>query len=85
MTPETLVYLHTHAVDRLEAMAKPQAVITFINQLKANPEVVGDHRQPDPQGRMIEVKILGRHAILFFNDPFAGLIKVLDIRNVEAL
>ena len=81
---EPLVYLHTHAADRLQALAKPQAIIAFINQLKSNPETVGDHRQPDPRGRMIEVKILGRHAVLFFNDPFAGLIKVLDIHNVEA-
>jgi len=84
MISETLVYLHSRAAERLAALAKPQSIIVFINQLKSNPEVVGDYRQPDPQGRMIEVKILGRHAVLFFHDPFAGLIKVLDIRNVEA-
>lgn len=82
---EPLIYLNTHAVDRLESLAKPQAVVRFINQLKSNPETTGDYRQPDPQGRMIEVKVLGRHAVLFFNDPFAGLIKVLDVRNVEAM
>jgi hypothetical protein len=85
MISETLVYLHSHAVNRLEALAQPQAIITFIKQLKSNPTTIGDYRQPDPQGRIIEVKILGRHAVLFFNDPFAGLIKVLDIRNVEAM
>ena len=85
MISEPLLYLHNHAIDRLEALAKPQAILAFISQLKSNPETAGDYRQPDPQGRMIEVKILGRHAVLFFNDPFAGLIKVLDIRNVEAM
>lgn len=81
---KTLVYINSHAADNLKALAKPQAIIAFIDRLNSNPETVGDYRQPDPRGRMIEVKILGRHAVLFFNDPFAGLIKVLDIRHTEA-
>ena len=82
---ETLIYVHGHAASSLKALAKPEAIIDFIGRLKSNPETVGDYRQPDPRGRMIEVKILGRHAVLFFNDPFAGLVKILDIRNTEAL
>jgi hypothetical protein len=82
---EPLVYLNTHAVDTLQALAHPESIIAFIHQLKTNPSTVGDYRQPDPRGRMIEVKILGRHAVLFFNDPFAGLIKILDIRHTEPI
>lgn len=82
---ETMIYVHGQAVDRLKALAKPEPIIHFISRLKSNPETIGDYRQPDPRGRMIEVKILGRHAVLFFNDPFAGLIKILDIRNTEAI
>lgn len=82
----TLIYLHCQAADRLRALSDRQALLEFIDRLKANPtETVGDYAQPDPRGRMIEVKILGRQAVLFFKDPFADLVKILDIRHVEAL
>ncbi len=80
----TLVYIHSHACDHLRGLANREDVIGFINQLESNPQTIGDYRQPDPRGRMIEVKLLGRHAVLFFSDPYAGIVKVLDIRNVEA-
>ncbi|MBT8036974.1 MAG: hypothetical protein KJO21_05470 [Verrucomicrobiae bacterium] len=80
----TLVYLHSHASDSLRKLANHEHVIRFINQLEANPQTVGDYRQPDPRGRMIEVKLLGRQAVLFFSDPYANIVKVLDIRHVEA-
>ncbi|MBK1832179.1 hypothetical protein JIN77_15685 [Verrucomicrobiaceae bacterium R5-34] len=81
----TLVYIHSHAADHLAGLGKPEPVAEFISQLERNPETVGDYRQPDPRGRMIEVKILGRQAVLFFKDPFAGLVKILEIRNVEGV
>jgi len=81
----TLIYIHSLASDHLNKLGKKGDIVKFINQLEANPETIGDYRQPDPRGRMIEVKILGRQAVLFFKDPFAGLVKILDIRNVEAL
>ena len=81
----TLVYLHSHAADRLQSLGNKAPVADFIELLETNPEVVGDYRQPDPRGRMIEVKLLGRQAVLFFKDPFANIVKVLEIRNVEVL
>ena len=81
----TLIYIHSLASDHLNKLGKKGDIVKFINQLETNPETVGDYRQPDPRGRMIEVKILGRQAVLFFKDPFAGLVKILDIRNVESL
>ena len=82
----TTLYLHQHAADQLRALNHPQDLLTFLDRLQANPtETMGDYSQPDPRGRTIEVKILGRNAILFFKDPFADLVKILDIRNVEAL
>ncbi len=82
----TTVYLHTHAADTLRKLAKPQHLLDFLRRLQANPtETVGDYTQPDPRGRTIEVKVLGRHAVLFFKDPFADIVKILDIRNTEAL
>lgn len=82
--PDTEVYLHTLAEDHLQSIGNVSSVLSFIDQLENNPETVGDYRLPDPRGRMIEVKVLGRQAILFFKDPFANIIKILEIRNVEA-
>lgn len=82
---ETQIYVHGHAADSLKALAHPEVIVDFISRLQSDPTVTGDHRQPDPRGRMIDVKILGRHAVLFFSDPFAGMIKILEIRNTEAL
>ncbi len=82
---ETQLYLNTHAVDALKALAHPEPIIAFIDRLKSCPSTVGDYRQPDPRGRMIEVKILGRHAVLFFTDPFANIIKILDIRHTDPI
>lgn len=82
---KTLVYVHSHAADHLKSMGNRTSVADFIERLERNPEMVGDYRCPDPRGRMMEVKILGRQAVLFFKDPFAGLVKILEIRNVESL
>ena len=82
---DTLVYVHSHVNDVLEKIGNKSHIIEYIEQIRTNPEIVGDYREPDPRGRMIEVKILGRHALLFFRDPFAGIAKILELRNVESL
>jgi len=81
----TTVYLHSQVSDYMEKLSNKNHIIGYIAQLQSNPENFGDYREPDPRGRMIEVKILGRHALIFFKDPFAGIIKILDLRNVELL
>ncbi len=50
---KTLVYINSHAADNLKALAKPQAIIAFIDRLNSNPETVGDYRQPDPRARRV--------------------------------
>lgn len=79
----TQIYVHSHVADHLLRISNISQLTLFIDQLGKNPEVVGDYRLPDPRGRMIEVKILGRQALLFFKDPFANIVKILEIRNVE--
>lgn len=85
---KALIYIHSLAADHLSSLGNPEAkkeVSHFITKLGSNPELYGDYRQPDPRGRMMEVKLVGRQAVIFFKDPFANLVKILDIRNVEAL
>ena len=82
---DTLVYLHNHVVDHLKKLGQPDPIETYLGRLQVNPELVGNYRFADPRGRVIEVKILGRHALFFFKDPFAKIVKILDLRNVESL
>lgn len=82
--PNTQIYLHNLAEDHLQGIGNVSQVREFIDQLARNHDTVGDYRLPDPRGRMIEVKVLGRQALLFFKDPFANIVKILEIRNVEA-
>jgi len=84
----SLIYIHTLTNDHLSSLGNLETkveITRFITKLGSNPEECGDYRQPDPRGRMIEVKLIGRQAVIFFKDPFANLVKILDIRNVEAL
>ncbi len=85
---QTLIYIHTLVADHLNELGNAKTkrdIEQFITRLGSNPELCGDYRQPDPRGRMIEVKLIGRQAIIFFKDPFANLVKIIDIRNLEAL
>ncbi len=82
---DTLVYLHNHVADYIKKLAQQGPVQSFLDRLQSNPEIVGNYRFTDPLGRIIEVKILGRHALFFFKDPFANIVKILDLRNVESL
>ena len=82
---ETQIYLPSPVAEHLQKLGDKKEIVQYIDRLVSNPETVGDYRQPDPRGRMIEVKIIGRHALLFFKDPFAGIAKIIDLRNVESL
>ena len=81
---ETLVYLHSYVADHLKKLGDQAPIEDFFSRLKSNPETVGNYRFADPRGRIIEVKILGRHALFFFKDPYANIVKILDLRNVES-
>ncbi|MGJ8677174.1 MAG: hypothetical protein ACSHX0_06635 [Akkermansiaceae bacterium] len=83
----TLIYIHTLASDHLEALGNRETfhdISDFIRRLGSDPTLLGDYAQPDPRGRMMEVKLIGRQAVIYFKDPFANLVKILEIRNIEA-
>ena len=83
-----LIYIHTLADEHLQELENKftQAeILYFIKKLALDPSLLGDYTQPDPRGRMMEVKLIGRQAVIFFRDPFGNLVKVLDIRNIEAI
>ncbi len=81
---ETLIYLHTHVADYLKKLGNQGGILAFLRRLQSNPQTHGNYHFPDPRGRTIEVKIIGRYAMLFFRDPYANVVKIIDLRNVES-
>jgi len=77
------VIVHKDAQASLEKMVEPELVKHFLQRLETYPAIRGDHQELDPQGRPIQVKVLKRHAVLYYNDPFANETRVLDVVHVE--
>ena len=83
---QTQLLLHTHAADKLRSLGDPHSIIEFLHQLQNNPtETLPSYSEPDAQGREILVKTLLRYAILYFHDPYANLVKILAINNLETV
>ena len=82
------IFIHSHVRDHLRKLGNPETVEQihhFLGRLSASPTTTGDFSQPDPRGRLMEIKFIGRQSVIFFKDPFANIIKILDIRNTEYL
>jgi hypothetical protein len=63
---------------------KVQVMLThFIGRLAEKPGIEGDYREPDDEGRLIEVRVHGRHAILFWMDHAVSKLMVVEIRLAE--
>lgn len=87
MSSTALIYIHSLASEHLQGLGNREtkaAISHYIQKLGSDPSLTGDYAQPDPRGRMMEVKLIGRQAVIYFRDPFANLVKILDIRNLEA-
>ncbi len=63
---------------------KEQVWLTrFISRLAEKPGVQGDYREPDDEGRFVEVCVHGRHAILFWMDHAVSKLMVVEIRLAD--
>lgn len=79
------VYYSEHALAfSLGLSRKDQVLLThFISRLAEKPSVEGDYREPDDEGRLIEVRVSGRHAILFWVDHAVAKLMVVEIRLAD--
>ena len=61
-----------------------QVLLThFISRLAEKPGMQGDYREPDNEGRLIEVCVHGRYAILFWADHAVAKQMVVEIRLAD--
>jgi hypothetical protein len=54
-----------------------------VSRLAEKPEALGDYRQEDDAGRPIEVRVYGRHAVLYWLDHAVAKLMVVEIRPAD--
>jgi mRNA-degrading endonuclease RelE of RelBE toxin-antitoxin system len=79
------VFLRAEAIESLRSVPVKarKRISMFIDSLSADPSSAGDYSLKDPSGRIIEIKIVGSHAITFWADHAVREIKIIDIRNAD--
>ncbi len=55
----------------------------FIRSLANNPNTVGDFAEKDDASRIVQVKVVGRHAVTFWADHAVSEIKVTHIKSAD--
>ncbi len=60
-----------------------EAVMGFIRSLAANPNIVGDFSEKEATGRVVQVKVVGRHAITFWADHAVCEVKITHIQPAD--
>ncbi|MBK1790015.1 hypothetical protein [Persicirhabdus sediminis] len=75
--------LHTEVSLALFQLANKKHLIEFIKALSADPTLQGDDVQVDPRGREYHIKVLGRHALFYFVDPYAQQTRLLTLERLE--
>ena len=64
---------------RLKAKDRERLLRVF-KQLRTNPFVDGDYVERDDIGRLIQVLLVGRHAVVFWADHAVKEVKILDLK-----
>jgi hypothetical protein len=52
----------------------------FVSSLAEDPHSRADYTEPDPSGRTLEVKIIGRHAITYWLDHAVKEVKIVYLQ-----
>ena len=55
-------------------------LMRLFNRFRSDPFVEGDYTERDDIGRLMQVLVVGRHAIVFWVDHAVKEVKVLDLR-----
>jgi hypothetical protein len=77
--------LHNDAVRAIERMHDSSHILKFLQKLQLYPATQGDHFELDVNGRPIQLKVLKRHVLIYYRDPFANETRILDLLQAENL
>ena len=76
------VYIESGVVESLPRLKSKERnqLVRFFNQLRSNPFLDGDYVERDDIGRLMQVIVVGRHAVVFWADHAVKEIKILDLK-----
>jgi hypothetical protein len=78
-----MMILHKDAEEAIGLMRHSSDVLSFLKKLERYPATPGDHYELDPKGNPIQFKVIKRHILIYFRDPFANETRVLDLVHAE--
>lgn len=86
MAQEYSLYLRHEACLRLRSVRGRQRdrLLSFFDFLERDPFQSGDYEMKSPEGRSIQVKIVGSLAVLYWADHPVKEIKVVDLVPADA-
>ncbi|MCP3957008.1 MAG: hypothetical protein GY719_04065 [bacterium] len=85
MTRPYSVFLHLEVTEALRFLDRSEraSILQFSHALAANPFQPGDFREEDDQGRVNEVQIIGRQAVVYYVDDADSEVRILEVRPVD--
>jgi hypothetical protein len=75
--------LHKDAQRAILRMNDSSHVLAFLKKLECYPATLGDHYELDHMGKPIHFKVLKRHILIYYRDPFADETRILDLLHAE--
>jgi hypothetical protein len=64
--------------------SKPRGeIIRFLESLSSDPFQKGDYQDRTPEGREVQVKVIGSHALLYWADHPVREVKVVDLVHAD--
>ncbi|NJM55606.1 MAG: hypothetical protein HC841_06560 [Verrucomicrobiae bacterium] len=78
------VFVNEQALGNAPRSGAPlQAILKFIRALADAPNTIGDFSEVDGAGRVVQVKVIGRHAITYWPDHAVCEVKITHIRPAD--
>lgn len=76
------VYIEARVAESLPRLKsiERERLLRFLHKLRADPFVAGDYIEHDDIGRLLQVFVIGRHAVVFWADHAVKEVKVLDLK-----
>jgi hypothetical protein len=76
------VYVEASVAESLPRLksAERERLLRFFNKLRTNPFLKGDYIEHDDIGLLLQVFVIGRHAVVFWADHAVNEVKILDLK-----
>ncbi len=76
------VYVEASVAESLPRLksAERERLLRFFNKLRTNPFLEGDYIEHDDIGLLLQVFVIGRHAVVFWADHAVNEVKILDLK-----